>query len=179
MNPIFVKKEKFDIKNMNTLWLSNTPDIKYSNTWNTDLPRIYSYATIVDKKTQEEILIFINTHFDHVGVNARKNSSKLLKNFIDKSKHPVLLMGDFNTIPSDGYIDLLLNMKDLQNSFDTLEDKEHSLTIHNYTDETLGNPIDYIFVKAPFKILKSEILRIKENGIYSSDHNHIYVEFGK
>ena len=179
MNPVFVKKDKFLIEDKKTLWLSDTPYEKHSNTWDGDLPRICSYATVIDKNTHGKILKFINTHFDHVGVEARIKSSDLIENIIDETNFPVLLMGDFNTVPSDGYIDTLLNKENLENSYDKLQDKENSLTIHNYTDVTLGEPIDYIFVKSPFNISKSEVLRIKENDIYSSDHNHIYIEFEK
>ena len=177
MNPIFVNKSKFYIEDKNTLWLSDTPNVKYSNTWDAHLPRICSYANIIDKNSNEKILTFINTHFDHVGEVARKNAANLINNLIDELELPTLLMGDFNTTPSDSFIDILLNKKNLENSYDKLEDKENSLTIHNYSDEIAGQPIDYIFVESPFKITKSEILRIKENGLYSSDHNHIYVEF--
>ena len=43
--------------------------------------RIVVYAKFKATKTNE-IIHIINTHFDHVGENARLNSAKLILNFI-------------------------------------------------------------------------------------------------
>lgn len=181
MNPIFAKRENFYLKNKNSFWLSSTPSVKYSNTWDGDLPRICSFATVYSKSNSSPILNIMNTHFDHVGIEAREKSTKLILEKIEEinstNNLPVIISGDFNTHPEDGYIDLLLKNNNFDNSFKKYKDKENSMTIHNYTGEIKGSPIDYIFVQKPLTITKSEIVRKIENQIFSSDHYHIYIEF--
>ncbi len=177
MNPIFYKKSKYALIDSNTLWLSQYPCIRYSKSWGSSLPRILSYAIL---ESEDENLIVMNTHFDYLSEEARIKSSKIMLNTINKLKsqynYPVIITGDFNTTPNDGYIDILLNSEDLDNSFNNFDDKDNSLTIHNFTGDIEGEPIDYIFVDNDLEITDSKIIRKSENNIYPSDHYQVYVE---
>lgn len=181
MNPIFVKKDKFSLDNTKTIWLSNTPDIKNSVGWDADLARVLTYSRIIDNKTNEAILTFMNTHFDHVGKKARINSSKLVLDIINeinkKYNTPIVLTGDFNTIPKDKFINKLLNNKELINNYSLLNNKENSLTLHNFTGDIKGSPIDYIFIQKPLKTISTKIIRDNIDGIYPSDHYFILSKF--
>ncbi|MFM1572943.1 endonuclease/exonuclease/phosphatase family protein [Helcococcus ovis] len=180
MNPIFVKNNKFNLRHTNTFWLSKNITEKFNIGWDGDLARICSFGIVSDKSTNENLFVFMNTHFDHVGINARIKSSDLI---INSSKLlslafniPVIITGDFNTRPIDGYIDKLLNHKDFDNSFNHFKNKENTLTIHNYSDEVEGQPIDYVFTQNPIKILSSEIIRDKFDDIFTSDHYQVLVK---
>lgn len=172
MNPIFIKGFKFEEKN--TIWLSENTEKEYSIGWDACLPRVASYALI---SAPLEKFIIINTHFDHEGEEARIKSSELILELASKLKlkfnAPVILTGDFNTRPEDGFIDSLLNSSSFKNSFELFEDKENALTIHNFTGEIKGSPIDYIFIDRDIKPSGCEIVRYSKNGIYTSDHWHI------
>ncbi|MFM1524124.1 MULTISPECIES: endonuclease/exonuclease/phosphatase family protein [Helcococcus] len=181
MNPIFIKNDKFKLSYTNTFWLSEKITERFNIGWDGDLARICSFGIISDKLTNENLFIFMNTHFDHVGIKARMNSTELI---INSSKLlsltfniPTIITGDFNTRPMDGYIDKLINHKDFDNSFNHFSDKENSLTIHNYKDDIEGQPIDYVFTQYPIKILSSKIIRDKFDDIFTSDHYQILVEF--
>lgn len=101
---IFYKTDRFKLLNSGNFWLSETPDIP-SVGWDAALNRICTWAQFEDKST-EFIFFAFNLHMDHIGVEARKNSSKLV---IDKIKDltngkPVFLTGDFNVDQhSEGY----------------------------------------------------------------------------
>lgn len=175
MNPIFIKNYEFSDKG--TIWLSETPKEKYSIGWDACLPRVASYALI---SAPLEKFIIINTHFDHEGEEARIKSSELLLDLASTLKleynAPVIMTGDFNTRPEDGFIDSLLNSSSFKNSFELFEDKENSLTIHNFTGEIKGSPIDYIFIDRDINTSGCEIVRFSKNGIYTSDHWHIFCD---
>ena len=77
MNPVFFRKERFDLVRTITFWLSDTPDVPGSKGWGASLPRIVTWLELVDK-TKNEHFYFFNTHFAHDSDSARIMSSRIL-----------------------------------------------------------------------------------------------------
>src|SRR5262249_5421764 len=100
-SPIFFRKNRFDLIDKSTIWLSPTPDEVGSQGWDAALPRIASWLTLKDRES-DAIFFVINTHFDHRGAQARAESAMLLVRSLREkfSEHPVILTGDFNTKPN-------------------------------------------------------------------------------
>ncbi|HNU60249.1 MAG TPA: endonuclease/exonuclease/phosphatase family protein, partial [Aquaticitalea sp.] len=99
---IFYHKHKLRIVESATFWLSQTPD-KVSMGWDAACNRVCTYALFEDKVSNEQFWVF-NTHFDHIGVEARKNSTLLILDKIEQitgGNKPVFLMGDFNMEPDN------------------------------------------------------------------------------
>ena len=96
-NAIFWRKDRFDVKQCNTYWLSETPDT-VSLGWDGACRRIVTWAQLHDKLSGKDVWYF-NTHFDHVGKVAREEAGKLIIARI-KEQVPegdvVFLTGDFN-----------------------------------------------------------------------------------
>ena len=74
-SPILFKTSKLKLIKSNTFWLSETPD-KVSKGWDAALERICTYALFEQINTKKQFLIF-NTHFDHIGINARDRISEI------------------------------------------------------------------------------------------------------
>lgn len=94
---IYYNKERFDLLDSGTFWLSETPD-QVSRGWDAALPRITTWVKLRDKATKRKFFYF-NTHFDHMGTTARVESSKLIVEKIREiagKKAAVVLTGDFN-----------------------------------------------------------------------------------
>ena len=94
---IYYNKERFDLLDSGTFWLSETPD-QVSRGWDAALPRITTWVKLRDKATKRKFFYF-NTHFDHMGTTARVESSKLIVEKIREiagKKATVVLTGDFN-----------------------------------------------------------------------------------
>ena len=94
---IYYNKERFDLLDSGTFWLSETPD-QVSRGWDAALPRITTWVKLRDKATKRKFFYF-NTHFDHRGKTARVESSKLIVEKIREiagKKAMVVLTGDFN-----------------------------------------------------------------------------------
>jgi len=99
-------------------WLSETPDISNSKSWNMMFPRMVTYIHGVQISKNKQEFIVINTHFDHDSTESRVNSSKLI---IKKIKElfnnkegdgslPIFITGDFNEAPSNpSYNEFILN----------------------------------------------------------------------
>ncbi|MEO5997812.1 MAG: endonuclease/exonuclease/phosphatase family protein, partial [Chitinophagaceae bacterium] len=94
---IFYKKDRFALLKSGDFWLSETPD-KPGKGWDaTCCNRICSWVYLQDKVTKKRFYTF-NVHFDHQGVVARRESSKLILAKITEiaGQAPVLFTGDLN-----------------------------------------------------------------------------------
>ena len=83
-----------------TFWLSETPE-KPSMGWDAACYRTATWALMKCKKTGNKFY-FVNTHLDHVGVDARRNGLKLIVDRISQINpegYPMVLTGDFNMSP--------------------------------------------------------------------------------
>ena len=101
-SPVFFRKDRFEVLEKGNFWLSETPDVAGSKGWDAALERIASYAKLKDKATGK-VFMAVNTHFDHVGVVARRESAKLIMKKIQDivGKRPAIVTGDFNVTESD------------------------------------------------------------------------------
>lgn len=98
-NTIYFKKETYKLIRKGRFWLSPTPQVN-STGWDANEPRFCVYGEFEHRNTQKRILV-LNTHFDHIGVEARKQSAALV---IEKIKEltgndttaRVIFMGDLN-----------------------------------------------------------------------------------
>ena len=174
-SPIFYKKDKFELLDGGTFWLSKTPE-KPSRGWDAMFNRVCTYAVLKDKETGFTYAHF-NAHFDHLGVIARQESVAVVTNKIAEiaPDMPVVFTGDLNdnresnmysAVIGSGFID----SRDLSGSDDVGE------TYHGYSEIT-KKELDYIFVNAFVKSVNSyEVNREKLNGIYPSDHHPVVSE---
>jgi len=100
---IYYRKDKFDLMNSGTFWLSETPDQVGSSFAGANYPRICTWAHLKDKTTGYEY-IHLNTHLDHNGNNSgtdgraiRTSQVRVILEFIQTLPDlPMVLTGDFN-----------------------------------------------------------------------------------
>ena len=175
---IYFDTTRYKIRNNSTFWLSETPDV-VSVGWDAALERICTYGLFENKTSGEEFWVF-NTHFDHLGVIARKKSSALiLKKIkeINTQSLPVILMGDFNSIPDSDPIKILKNdlIDALQISLENLEGPQGTF---NGFDMMLpiDNRIDYIFTKNVKVLSYRHIDDRLNNNRHISDHLPVMIE---
>ena len=173
---IFYKTGDFKVLEADTFWLSQTPD-KVSTGWDAALPRISTYA-LMQEQTSGRKFWFFNTHFDHVGVEARKNSVKLILQKIAEINTeglPVFLTGDFNLEPDSEPIQLV--MKELKDSREVAEitfGNEGTFNGYHW-DETPARRIDFIFVSEGISVKKYAVLTDSKEKRYASDHFPVMV----
>ena len=109
---VFYRYERFELINQGTFWLSESSDTPGSIGWDAALPRICSWIRLKDRSINKEICYF-NTHFDHRGEKARRESAHLILTRIQQiagPTTPAILTGDFNTGPeSDAYHTMITN----------------------------------------------------------------------
>lgn len=167
-NLIAFKKDQFELILFETQWLSPTPDTAGS-TYGGDQsknPRLYQLARMIDLETNQ-VIVFINTHTDHSGKNARLSAShQLLETIRSNIGDPVILVGDFNAYPNSEEIVYLTSDETLP-FYDVTAGIRY--TFHKWSRVNWGK-IDYIFSSLSCK--ESHIVEdIPVDGVYISDHN--------
>ncbi len=182
--PLFYNKNNFEIvetsKNY-TFWLSETPNIP-SKSWDAALPRIATGTLFRNIKTKEQVYV-MNTHFDHVGVLARKNSMRLISEKLKTYSEigiPVILMGDFNLQPSEEPIQWIIQQKlaDARNSETAISHGENSkFTFNGFKETTTGPIIDYIFISHNLKVNQFIVDQSSRGkNLFFSDHFPVICE---
>ncbi len=181
--PIFFRAKRFEKLADGTFWLSETPDKIGSLGWDANIPRIATWVRLKDR-THGKTLLFVNTHFDHLGVRARLESARLLRSRIEamRETEPVIVVGDFNTDEdSDAYGILLGTEPDGLRLVDSyraahLERLPDEASFNGFEGKRAGSRIDWILHTSELKTLTSEIVRDAEGKRYPSDHFPVAAE---
>lgn len=159
-SPVFYKKDKFKLLKEGTFWLSETPDAP-SLGWDAAYPRVCSWGYFKDKESGLKFW-FMNLHMDHKGVEARKESAKLVLKKIQEmcGKDPVILTGDFNVDQHNESYQLLESSPLLKDSYEEAEicyapnGTFNNFKANNFSDSR----IDHIFVSPFFTVKRYGIL---------------------
>lgn len=181
---ILYRKDRFERLEGNTFWLSETPDDAGSKGWDAAFPRIVTWAKFRDRASGK-IFFYFNTHFDHVGEQAREESAKLILWKIQEiaGQEPVVLSGDFNsTATSKPY----LLLTDKQSTYSMTDALFASTSPHHgplgsfsgtFTLPGVGDyRIDFIFIRNRVTVLKHAILSDSWDGRLPSDHLPVLAE---
>lgn len=172
MNGIFYLKDKFELVDCNTFWISDTPEVE-SKYRDAGCYRICSYV-ILKNKTTGKLFAHFNTHFDNTSEAAQELGGKLIgeKSMEIVSEYgdiPVVITGDFNQY-SDAPGCVALEEKGYRSANKTAENGDNMVTYNGWTDETVGRPIDYIFVNDGFGIDSYDVVTDTGAKTNVSDH---------
>jgi endonuclease/exonuclease/phosphatase family metal-dependent hydrolase len=181
MMALYFKQARFEKLGEGHFWLSETPDVVGSKGWDTSLPRMATWVRLQDRENKSASpILFVNTHFDHMGRVARLESAKLLRQQIESlaSGAAVILTGDFNS--GDGSEPYKSLFSDASGKPSPVIDayraahpdrkpNEGTSTPFDVT-KTTGSRIDWIAVSRDWKIVSIEIDRTHKDGRTPSDH---------
>jgi len=171
---IFYKKDRFKLLDNGMFWLSGTDLDKPNVGWDAALPRICTWAKFEDKKTH---LVFyhFNTHFDHRGKEARKESAKLILTKIKAiaGNTPTVLTGDLNVDQHDESYHVIAESGILRDAYQLAKIKLSDNATFNGFRPTLidrNSRIDHIFLNKDFVAERYGVLTNSSLGRYPSDH---------
>lgn len=183
-SPILFDYNKWELLESKTLWLSETPEIPGSKSWNSSLPRIFTLGRFKNTKGTQEILVY-NTHYDHISDSARLNSSRVLIEHIYSKTNgiDVVLLGDFNASEEQAPI-LYLTSNQIQPLHDTYrqihpQTSESDMTFYGWNEHEpgKGKRLDYIFYMGSLEPLSAEVITYNADGRYPSDHMPVLAIF--
>lgn len=156
--PIFYKKDKFKLLRSGHFWLS--PETGYPNKgWDAALPRICTWGEF---ETEGKQVWFFNLHMDHVGVEARRESAKLVLSKIKEmcGNDPVIFTGDFNVDQNNESYTLLHDSDIMDDSYEVAKIRYALNGTFNsfHADRKTESRIDHIFVSPSIDVLRYGVL---------------------
>jgi endonuclease/exonuclease/phosphatase family metal-dependent hydrolase len=173
-SPVYYDTTLFTLLDGSTCWLSPTPT-KPGKGWDAACERIATRVILRDKRTGDSLWI-ANTHWDHVGQEARAYSAAIMRDLlggaVSRGRH-VILMGDLNATPDDGPIRQLhewlhdgcpksLSDQGTFNGFDVAR------TAFRRIDHVLLSPGNW-------RVVSYHVPRPMVNGRHMSDHFPVVV----
>lgn len=173
-SPILYNGERFELLATNTFWLSEIPNMPGSKSWDAAITRVATWAKFRDQNSDHEFYV-LNTHFDHVGEQARIESSKMIEEFVAgiEGNLPVIVTGDLNVQESSEAYSILAgspHLRDARYASQT-EHEGPTASFSNWKElREAGSRIDYIFVNDKVDVLTHRILDDRYDGRFPSDH---------
>ena len=183
--PILFKRDRFERRDWGTIWLSPTPDAIGSKGWDADLPRIATWAKLIDKQNGGREFLYVNTHFDHVGKVARLESAKLLRRKVAElaPSIPVLITGDFNaTEDAPPYAALVKPDPDAPPKLIDAFRATHvtrspdEASFNGFKGTRTGSRIDWILHTPDWTTVSASIDYASKDGRYPSDQYPVHAE---
>ncbi len=174
--PVLFKKSRFKMIKGGYFWLSQTPEVVGSKSWDSSLPRICTYVLLKDKFANRE-LVYANVHFDHIGKVARAESSKLIRKRMKEfeGKYPIILTGDFNANEDTDAYKFLIdgdNNGKWVDSFRAIHPvpTAYELSFNGWKYVREGKRIDWIIHTPDMVSINAMIDYTCDNGRLPSDH---------
>ncbi len=183
---ILYRRDRFDLAEGGTFWLSDTPEAPGSTSWGNKTTRISTWGCFVEKSSGRGVTLY-NVHLDHESQPAREKGCELVAGRLRERRRlePALLVGDFNAGERNVAIRYLKGEPPpageisgappepplLIDSFRALHPGEAEAgTFHAFKGGRQGEKIDYIFAPPWVRVLEAEILHDQKDGRYPSDH---------
>lgn len=179
-NPIFYSRNRYDFVSAGTMWLSETPHLPGSSSWDSARPRHANWVRLRDRTSGVEFRV-ISTHLDHVSQKAKEEQIKLVLAEADtyQPDFPQVLAGDFNSGASSPVIKSVLDAGWTNTQTAAPGPVDNGLTVHSFLGPKYvpkseagrkKGPIDFILTRGPVNASKWKIIRDERNGRYPSDH---------
>lgn len=174
VNCIFFRTNTYTRVSAGGYWLSETPHVPGSKSWDCECVRIANWVRLQDRGTGTEFRI-VNTHLDHVGQVARENQALLL---VDDAgayaeDYPQILAGDMNCDAGNRAIEIFrkAGWTDTYGCVHGTEDPGH--TYHAFLGpdhDPRHGKMDWILVRGKIKVLDAAIVTESVGGRFPSDH---------
>lgn len=182
-NPILFSKDRYELMTGGTYWLSETPLVAGSKSWDTARARHANWVRLRDKRTGKEFR-FVNLHLDHISAEAKIRQAKMV---VEESAQYQpgfiqILTGDFNTRFDSNVFESVRN-GGWKESYETIHgEKEAGHTGHEfqgaaYDKAASKGRIDYIWYRGNIRPTGAAIVKDEIKGKYPSDHFFLQADF--
>ena len=173
-NAVFFRADAFELLDSGTFWLSEEPERPGSKGWDGACERLATWVVLRRGGDGREFL-FINTHLDHVGEQARREGGALRLRRIEalRGDRPVILTGDFNAEPDSPVIAHVVEGGLLKHAGEVAAEKygsSWSFADFGQIPEEERPLIDYIFIGGDLRADRYEVLPDRYEEGYLSDH---------
>ncbi|KGO35223.1 MAG: endonuclease/exonuclease/phosphatase family protein [Desulfoprunum sp.] len=171
MAPLLFRRAAFELLDSGCFWLSETPEVCGSKSWDSAYPRTVSWARLACRPTGA-VLTYVNTHFDYHPA-AIVGNARCLRQWLEQifRTSPLIVTGDFNAAKESDAYRLLAGDTMLIDAFRQVHPPgEDEATFHAFGRQEERAPIDWILVSDHFRVVEARIDRSHEGKLFPSDH---------
>ncbi len=177
---ILYKKDKYDVIDSGTFWMSKTPEVPSQYDSTVDCNRTCTWA-LFENKTTGFRYIHMNTHLDWMNMEVNKIQVAMIREQIERFEamgYPVFATGDYNCDEGSASYKTMLESESIADSKHVADKTMNLGTYPSYGqyDVTVTKPIDFVFVtKNAMQVIEYKVIDEKPEGEYISDHNGLFV----
>lgn len=173
---IFYQKDKYEVYESDTFWLSETPD-EPSVGWDASTNRICTWAMLENKETGA-MYVHMNAHFDHIGEEAQKNSVEMILSKAEEFNFlPVVFTADMNIKEGSENYNKMAESDVLWDTKYIAPETMDYLTFHDMNpSENEGRILDYVFINNLFGVTTYRVVTAGIDGKFVSDHYPVYAD---
>lgn len=175
--PIMWRRSHFKLLRHGHFALAEDTDTPGIPGWDAALPRIATWTVLAYRHAPLNKLFVLNTHFDHVGQQARIQSARLIRDVVESmGGRPIIVMGDFNCPPGSPPYHILTadrqNLAELRDVFANPQSAPQQTlgTYHGFDGKPDSERIDWILHNRRFQVIEATINIRHFNNQYPSDH---------
>lgn len=196
--PILYRRDRWeaDAAARGTLWLSETPEVRASRSWDSSCARTLVWARFHElsggRRTGRSV-VFANTHLDYVYEHTALMQAALCDRILAEKAHPgepVFLTGDFNMyerswpvrhllgedVPGAAVPPAPLPLREAWRDANPGAPDERSF--HGWGRATMNRRIDYVFYAGKgVRPASARLRKPPEGGAFPSDHHPLEAEF--
>lgn len=167
---LFFRKSSVKVLDGGEFWLSETPGVRLSKSWDSAFPRMMSWARVSMVQGRRRFITAV-THLDHLGAVARLEQGSMMAHWVNRQTLPVVLMGDFNDAPGSPVHELLTRSR-LHDAWLTAgkKDSQAFFTRHRFDGVPRVARLDWILTDKRFCVKGIWIVHDRHQGRYPSDH---------
>jgi len=174
---VFYRRDRLKLIELGNFWLSDTPQVAGSISWGNLYPRMATWG-LFETVPGGKRFWFVNTHFPYRAEDeaAREKAAGQIAAWIAARPGgaPVVLTGDFNTVPQSAAHRLL--SAGLADAWDTAAARKGPAeTFHGFTGKA-DRRIDWVFARG-LSAAKAETVTFGAKGRYPSDHFPVVVDY--
>lgn len=180
MSAVFYQPAAFEVLGVRHFWLSQTPDVPGSWSWDADFPRTVAQVHLRQLETGRE-LVFLNTHFDYIP-HAARELARLLRVEMEALPEglPLLVTGDFNARKGLAAYRTLLGGRGERRLVDVYRQVHapgsQEGTFHDFGRLDPPQAIDWILASPQFEVLDAGVDPFHQGNTYPSDHFPLWAE---
>lgn len=196
--PVLYRRDRWepDPEDSGTLWLSETPEVRGSKSWDTTCTRVLVWGRfheLADGERTGRTVVFANTHLDNLYEHTALMQAALCDRLLaDRARpgEPVFLTGDFNmyedswpirhlrgeALPATTLPPAPLPLCDAWR--EVHPGAPDTRTYHGWGGDPEDRRIDYILYSGEgIRVREAQINRIQRDGRFPSDHYPLAATF--
>lgn len=177
VNTIFYREARFEPVATGGYWMSETPHIPGSSSWDSRCVRLANWIRLKDRHSGHEFR-YVNTHLDHISEPAVVGQAGTINEDAAAyaSDYPQILTGDMNADVDHPGIQALLAGGWVDTYTEVHGEPNPCNTFHRFRGEQHdGNSgkIDWVFYRGNVSVKGAEVIVDSEGGRFPSDHYFI------